>query len=501
MELHRASSFFVRRRAYLVVFFKNRLKFFLRKFDYTLRPMINDNRNFDKIKIVFPQNYFNERVYVLTTIFEIFLGLDKIEYISSSEQTTYSIIGPSGQVTINDHFFNKFKENSSDDYLYKYNIPEEVFTLDCPISGIDKPLGFFGSSKIIFTSDNSILVDCDIFAVTFFMLTRWEEYVISARNSVGQFPTYTSLIERSMMHNRPIVDEYCILLAKYLSHIGYKDNIKKYDYKVNITHDVDYIQRWNSTTDFMTRLGGDILRRKHYKPVSDTIISFLKSRMNFNNDPWYNFDYLMDLSEHYNSRSHFFFMAGKTGERDTRFDIDQPLVKSTIQKIKGRGHYIGFHPGIDTSKDSGQWVKEYQRLCKCSGIDITTGRQHYLLFEPPITSSIWDKNNMTWDSSLGFHDKMGFRCGTAKSFPLYNFLEKRTLKVQEKPLILMDVALIDILKGKKLEEVMWDINTMAKKIQKLGGEFTILWHNSSFFYGNLKDVGNIYEQILSNIFI
>ena len=45
---------------------------------------------------------------------------------------------------------------------------------------------------------------------------------------------------------------------------------------------------------------------------------------------------------------------------------------------------------------------------------------------------------MEWESSLGFPEKEGFRCGTCFEYSVFNIHKRKKLILKEKPLIVMD---------------------------------------------------------------
>lgn len=114
------------------------------------------------IKITIPKNNIAERKYILDIIFDEFLGL-KIEVIEDGNCQDWIIeLENQKSLTIKDTFFNKYPKDL--EYLKLENIPNKIEELD-------------------------------IFAASFFMLTRWEEYVNKNRDSHARFPATESLAQ------------------------------------------------------------------------------------------------------------------------------------------------------------------------------------------------------------------------------------------------------------------------------------------------------------------
>ena len=96
------------------------------------------------------------------------------------------------------------KVSSNIEFVKNKFIPEE----DIPV--------IYGNAKL--NIENSKLITCgiDIFASSFFMLTRWEEYVNKSRDLHNRFPGNESLALKFNFLNRPIVNEYVVMLKNMM---------------------------------------------------------------------------------------------------------------------------------------------------------------------------------------------------------------------------------------------------------------------------------------------
>ena len=125
---------------------------------------------------------------------------------------------------------------------------------------------------------------------------------------------------------------------------------------------------------------------------------------------------------------------------------------------------------------------------KTVGQKIVEGREHYLRFEVPITWQVWENNGMKVDSTCGYADKEGFRCGTGNEFTVFNILTREKLKLKERPLIVMDCSLFDYNNNSYDEAIK-----KVRKMTKLTKDFTMLWHNS--YIKHIKFYGDYIESI------
>ncbi|HMC17387.1 MAG TPA: hypothetical protein VKI18_17255, partial [Albitalea sp.] len=92
-----------------------------------------------------------------------------------------------------------------------------------------------------------------------------------------------------------------------------------------------------------------------------------------------------------------------------------------------------------------------------------------------------DALGLAYDSTLGFPDVAGFRCGTCHAYPMFDLVERRALSLLERPLVLMEVTVIaptymNLGHGDAAFSLMTGLRDSCRRF---GGEFALLWHNSN----------------------
>ena len=81
--------------------------------------------------------------------------------------------------------------------------------IDDPQSEKEKIPGLYGENKMIFEEDY-IYCGLDIFASSFFMLTRWEELFLP-RDRFGRCDESEMFVVKHRLYTRPIVNEYQVI--------------------------------------------------------------------------------------------------------------------------------------------------------------------------------------------------------------------------------------------------------------------------------------------------
>jgi hypothetical protein len=443
------------------------------------------------VKINIPNNFIPERLYIVDILFNEFLELKyKVEI---KKIKNYEIIFNNKKLTIKDYFFSIFKDDL--EYLSKKNIPKKVKFIKNHFL-IEKDIPIIYGNDELKMNENEIICGVDIFASSFFMLTRWEECVNKNRDIHNRFPVKESLAYNNDFLHRPVVNEYIEMLWNMLMFLGISQNRKEKYFKLILTHDVDYLYRWKSWKYIFRTMGGDILKRNNLKLAVGRINQYKNILRGKEKDPYDTFDWLMDKSESIGIKSRFYFMSRGITKHDNNYKIKEII--PTIKKIKKRGHIIGFHGSYASYNNYQQWRKEKELLESVYQGEITEGRQHFLRFEVPITWQIWEDNNMQIESTCVYADREGFRCGTSDEFSTFNVLTRKKLRLKEMPLVIMDSTLQNSnYRGLSPDEVLKVFNYYIKITKKYKSKVSILWHNSNFDFLGIEPIWrDVYEKVI-----
>lgn len=120
---------------------------------------------------------------------------------------------------------------------------------------------------------------------------------------------------------------------------------------------------------------------------------------------------------------------------------------------------------------------------------------HYLRWEQPTTMYGWEMASMDYDSTLGYADRPGFRCGTCFEYPAFDPVANETLNLRIRPLVVMECSVIldKYLGLGTTDAAATNILKIKNKCAAVGGSFTLLWHNSQYFSAHER---NLYTKLL-----
>ena len=441
--------------------------------------------------ITVPNNNIVERYYIINILFHEFLGL-KYEICVANDEKDYTVILDNGRkLIIKDSFFNLFPTPLS--YLSRKNIPTAITYADNSFLSMEKMPVLFGTGDLEMR-DDSIICGSDLFAGAFFMLTRWEEYVVKERDVHGRFCSSNSLAFRFGFLNRAIVNEYTEYLWNMIYYLDSTAKRKKHSFEIIPTHDVDVISCWHTPFKDIKRIVSYFLKKGGIKYGMENIVSYIKTLVNKENDPYNTFRFLMEYSEGLGLKSYFFFMSSAE-----YFFAERDRMQKIADTILEKGHFVGFHPNKGTCSDRIVFQKELNALNTVLKRKNTIGRQHLLKFEVPFTWRIWNDCGMEWDSSLVYFDKIGFRCGVCYPFTVFDILERKHLQLKELPLLAMDCTLFHC-NQLKPDDALSELSGIKSTVRKYNGKFVVLWHNSYFSFENRKTLA-VYKEILKESYL
>lgn len=406
-----------------------------------------------------------EKEYICAVLFQDILGQKERHYalnLSSAPENPHnaewSITGPKGTLVFPDLFKHPYTVQ---------DIPKEVPFLTLPRTPEKDIPAIFHKGEYS-QKGNRHYIPVDIFASAFFMVSRWEEPLVDKASWQGRLPASAALAAREKFLLRPVVNEYAFWLASLLESTGLQLPAEPENKNIFIpTHDVDMIRFGK-----LKRYAGDILK---YRSPNRFIYRLTHHRSN----PWNTFEWLMDESERAGVRSRFYILPRGKNIMDKDFSLNDPLARSIIRQIQQRGHILGIHPSFSAADNQHQWNREKKRLERILGHSVTEGRQHYLRWYHDKTPHYWESAGMQIDSTLGYYNQPGYRCGTGNEFTLYNIAKRRPYRLKERPLVFMEGTVKDYLKEGPREALNY-LGTLKTLSKKYNMPLTILFHNSSF---------------------
>lgn len=353
---------------------------------------------------------------------------------------------------------------------------------------------FFGDQRVPFAVENSAL-PFDIFAASFYFLSRYEEYLPFEADEHNRFPAEKSLQHKLDILKTPVVDGWAlilknILLKKYPSLTFGK---RKFTFIPTIDVDRAYHFRSSGLLKNTTRILRAVANLN-----AERIVNIIKTGLG-QADPFDTYQYLAEIHEKYELKPLFFFLLARQGheEFDQNIHPEDEAFKELISNVAQKAQ-IGIHTSYASNTETKKISEELKTLEKIINKKVDSSRQHFLKIHLPRTYLKLIKAGINHDYSMGYASQVGFRAGTCTSFFWYDLqLEKQShLKIH--PFAVMDVTLQQYLKLNPTQAIQ-KIEELMASVKLVDGTFSSLWHNESLSEtGKWKGWKAVYEEMLKN---
>lgn len=350
----------------------------------------------------------------------------------------------------------------------------------------------FGDQRVPFAVSKGVL-PFDVFAASFYFLSRYEEYLPFNADNHGRFPAEESLQFKLGLLTAPVIDNWAIILKNILLkkfpslHFGKR----KFQFVPTIDVDRAYHFRssgWKKNTWRIIKAASKLNTAK----IADIIKTGLGQT-----DPFDTYTYLTEKHKANGHRPIFFFLLAKQGHE--KFDQNVSREDEALKKLiydTAQHADIGLHPSYASNTATNKISEELSVLQEIAGTKIDRSRQHFLKIHLPHTYLQLLKIGINHDYSMGYASQVGFRAGTCTPFFWYDLqLEKQTqLKIH--PFAVMDATLQQYLKLSP-QQAVTTIEEIFSSIKLVDGIFCTLWHNEALSEtGRWKGWKKVYEELL-----
>lgn len=337
----------------------------------------------------------------------------------------------------------------------------------------------FDRTKAFFALGNRSMFPFDVFAATFYLASRYEEYLPHKRDLYDRFDADQSLAFKEDFLHQPCINIWIDRLTALLKEI-YPDLVfPEHKYKFITTIDVDNAYAYLEKGFVRTVMGYAksllTFNAKDFWARSKTLLGFQQ-------DPYDTYDYQKQKVLDYNLTFIYFFLLGDYGVNDKNIPVGSAKFQALIKSISDHSK-IGIHPSFASNSDYGRLEKEVKRLSKVINREVSRSRQHFLKLRLPDTYRNLIELDVTDDFTMGYASSYGFRAGLCTPFYFYDLdLEVETL-LKIHPFAIMEGTLKYYM-NVNAEDAMVHYKRLIDEVRLVNGEFISLWHNDS-----LNDIG------------
>ena len=355
-------------------------------------------------------------------------------------------------------------------------LPDSGWLAETGIREFRPETGEFEGKPVLFPAPKSkATLPFDLPAMIFYLVSRYEEYLPFEPDRHGRFPAAQSLGFREGFLDFPLADFWINRLFDLLERRFPGGADPRPAGRPRLTYDIDmpWAFRYRRWWQYPAGYFRDVLRGH---------LQGLKARLAVHTgktpDPFFTFPMLARRHRELGLRPTFFFLLAGPGKYDPypgyRSAAYRTFARELLQHADG-----GIHPSYRTSDRPDLLSLELQRWQSIFGEPPLRSRQHYLRFRLPDTYRLLLGAGLLEDHSMGFADQPGFRAGTSRPFQWYDLEAEQETRLTVFPFAVMEVTLQQYL-GLDPAGAITALRNLHRNATEAGGDWAVLWHNSSF---------------------
>ena len=325
---------------------------------------------------------------------------------------------------------------------------------------------------VFFKTKQDLSIPFDPFAMIFFLLSRYEEYVCEEFDQHARFRYVNSHAYLNDYLHLPLVNIIANELLRVINQ-EFKSNIQSAaSYSFQPTFDIDIA--YAHTGKGMLRAMAAFL-----KLMAKADQRAIRQRLNVNfgkqRDPYDNFGSILEILEKYKLKGTFFILIGDYGKYDKNVSYRNSKFRELIKHLSDYAE-IGLHPSYGSFNNPEKIKKEKKRLEDITGKEVTKSRQHFLRMRFPETYNCLIDAGIKHDYSMGYANTIGFRAGVCTPYPFFDLKENKPKDLMIHPFEFMDTAVMGHMKV-KAGDFIQTVETLIDNTKEVNGKLSGIWHN------------------------
>ena len=354
----------------------------------------------------------------------------------------------------------------------EFYIKSNSILLEQGFSDVDIDVKNWEDSKCFFYNENGT-IPFDIFAASFYLISRYEEYLPHLKDVYGRFSFQESIAHKNNFIEDPVIDIWAYKLkdslCSFFPNIIFNDR----KFKLKTIIDVPSVYYYKNK-GFLRTIGGvftDLIRFNPKNIYSRFLVIFRLQK-----DPYDTFNWIINKQKQVTDKFLFFFLVGKFSTYDKNISlVKQPFIN--IIKFVSDYSKIGLKLSFFALSNLDILKNEKADIESITNRDLTISRNSFSKVNLPINYRNLIKLNIREDYTMGYVNKIGFRASTCTPFLFYDIDNDIQTPLLINPYNLMDYSLLKINSFlDKKEKVIALIN----KVKSVNGTFTSVFHNYSF---------------------
>lgn len=360
------------------------------------------------------------------------------------------------------------------------------------INDVEINVSDWEDTKCFFKLSDKSAIPFDVFAASFYLLSRYEEYLPFVKDKYERFTAYESLAYKNEFLDKPVIDIWAFKVRELL-----KEKFSEYQFserKFEFISTIDIDCAYNFKHKGIIRTLGGFTKDLFTFKWKNFWYRFLVL-INLRKDPYDSFEWLLLMKKRHQLKTIFFFLVSDYTTYDKNISFRNSKFQSLIKSVADYAP-VGLHPSYFTMRNSNKLKREKLRLENIINTPITKSRQHFLRLELPETYQYLVDLEVEEDYTMGYAQHYGFRASTCTPFYFYDMDYEIQTPLKLFPFAVMDVTLKDYLQYANKKSFA-TIMQLAEEVKKVNGTFIILNHNETFNkFGRFRGWKLMYEKVI-----
>jgi hypothetical protein len=347
-------------------------------------------------------------------------------------------------------------------------------------------------NKAFYATHSKYTIPFDLFAASFYLVSRYEEYLPHMRDAHDRYNDMESLAYTRGFLHKPLVNIWAKklrnILLQHFPSLTYTPRKYKYISTIDIDNAYAFLEK-----GFMRTMGA--FARSLLSFDFQQIIERMKVLIRLSPDPYDTYAFMHEVHRKHKTNVIYFFLLGEYGENDKNVPVDNRNFQSLIKALADYAD-TGIHPSYGSNKKPGRLQKEVQLLTRILKREVTKSRQHFLKLRLPDTYRQLLNVDIKDDYTMGYANNIGFRASICTSFYFYDLDIEAQTNLKVHPFAAMDATFKYYLKVNP-DQVMEMLKPLIAEVRAVDGTFISLWHNESLSENFIwKGYRAIYEELI-----
>ena len=345
----------------------------------------------------------------------------------------------------------------------------------------DDTIGFFALAE---SSD----LPFDIFAASFYLLSRYEEYLPHVKDEFGRFPASESIAFQENFLHKPIVDIWAYKFQEILM-----ERFPQLEHKKRAYHNSTIITSENT---FIFKNKGFL--RSFVGLLSDLVqfnigkvIDRLQVWIRIKSDPNDTFEDLISIIREDKIETLFMFQLSDFSRHDRNISHNRIPHRAVIKSVADYSK-VGLLMGYYAMEDIRILRKEKLRLEDIVHSSVEHAMNHQYNLRLPDQYNNLIELEINNDYSMGYPDKLGFRAGTSTSYLFYDINMEVTTPLKVHPYAFNSNVVAKMTRNKLNE----DLRRIILETKEVQGTLRSVFSNHDF--SQYAD-SNSYYSVLNQI--